>query len=171
MGLKMNIILIFALVALGVGQHGEDPAESQVRLIDMVYVQGGTFEMGDILDGDLPLASPVHTVTAMSWWDAVNYCNWLSTRDGLPIAYDLASGQLLDGEGRPTTDVTKVKGYRLPPEEVRGWAMRALHECPHGSDGWQKTAATTSDFALPGRDDIRHRANHRFIQQASEIPQ
>ena len=52
----------------------------------------------------------------VSWLDAIRYCNWLSRREGLPEAYDVETGDLRDAEGRATTDVTKVPGYRLPTE-------------------------------------------------------
>jgi len=54
------------------------------------------------------------------WWDAIAYCNWLSQKEGLPVAYRLEGevdeGQLLDSSGNLTTDITKVVGYRLPTE-------------------------------------------------------
>ncbi len=54
-------------------------------------------------------------VINVSWWDAIEYCNWLSEKENLPKAYD-SKGNLLDKDGRVTTDPSKVVGYRLPTE-------------------------------------------------------
>jgi len=43
---------------------------------------------------------------------AMEFCNILSQKDGITKAYD-SKGNLLDGNGKITTDITKVKGYRL----------------------------------------------------------
>jgi len=48
-------------------------------------------------------------VINVSWTDAITYCNWLSDKEKLPKAYD-SNGNLLDKDGRITTDPSEVVG-------------------------------------------------------------
>jgi formylglycine-generating enzyme required for sulfatase activity len=58
-----------------------------------------------------------HPVTKISWLDAVNFCNALSEREGLPACYEI--------DGDAVEWIRDAGGYRLPTEAEWEHACRA----------------------------------------------
>ncbi len=58
---------------------------------------------------------PEHPVTGLTWYHAIDYCNWRSQTEGYEPAYKMSSN--LDFYGYPIWELDeKTDGYRLPTE-------------------------------------------------------
>lgn len=100
------------------------------------------------------IAGATNPVANVTWSDAVEYCNWLSTREGLKPAYEQKFGKW-------TTIRPLTNGYRLPTEAEWVWAIRF-----GGSQGAPKFSWGNE---MPPRRDSGNFADKSAIDLAPSI--
>ncbi len=120
------------------GRYG-DETQHRVRLSPFRMTRTEvTGEQYRIVMGDSPSPwSDQHPVTAVTWFDAVMFCNRLSEMEGLPPCYSI--------DGEEVHWIADLGGYRLPTEAEWEYVARA------GSNGrWPFSAKKLEEHAWFG---------------------
>jgi|GEM_PF-1239792 len=97
--------------------------------------------------------SPNNPVENVSWYDAIEFCNRLSERHDLRIAYELRNS----GAGRSVVWNQEANGYRLPSEAEWEFSARAEKEYLYSGSDDPKEVAWFGDNSQykPQRSGLR----------------
>lgn len=95
------------------------PAQFYIGLHEVTNLQYRAFKPAHNsgVKGRLNLNAGSHPVVQISWLDAVRYCNWLSMKENLQLAYRILANDKVEW-------IQNASGYRLPTESEWAWVAR-----------------------------------------------
>ncbi len=126
---------MIVLLPTGIFQRGEKQARYQIE-IDRAFAIGSKEvtlkQFNDFRLGLFPNNNNARRmdlpVTNVTWYEAAEYCNWLSRQEGLPdeeLCYESNAAGKFDVGMKMAKDYLHRKGYRLPTDAEWEYACRA----------------------------------------------